>query len=104
MASIQRLLFAWVAAFVVLVGGCKQTVEGETKAWESNVAQIKELAAQYPGFKPALDARLAAAQKIHDAADGLGDEEKIAKLSEANSAIRKDFVTDLAGLDAKMKK
>jgi hypothetical protein len=65
---------------------------------------VKELAAQYPGFKPALDARLAAAQKIHDAAEGLGDDEKIAKLSEANSAIRRDFVADLAGLDAKMKK
>ncbi len=104
MANVGRILIAWAAVLVLLVGGCKQSVEGETQAWERNVAQVKELAAQYPGFKPALDARLAAAQKIHDAAEGLGDEAKIAKLSEANTTIRKDFVGDLAGLDDKMKK
>jgi colicin import membrane protein len=104
MPNVSRIVIACVAALLFFVSGCKQSVEGETRAWESNVAQVKELAAQYPGMKPALDARLAAAQKIHDAAEGLGEEEKIAKLSEANTAIRKDFVSDLASLDAKMKK
>ncbi|HWB73700.1 MAG TPA: zinc finger Ran-binding domain-containing protein [Nannocystaceae bacterium] len=104
MANVSRIVMACVAALLLFVSGCKKSVEGETAAWDSNVAQVKELAAQYPGFKGALDARLAAAQKIRDAADGLGDEQKIAKLSEANTAIRKDFVSDLAGLDEKMKK
>ena len=104
MANVSRIVITCVAALLLFVSGCKKSVEGETKAWETNVAQVKELAAQYPGMKPALDARLAAAQKIHDAAEGLGDEQKIEKLSEANTAIRKDFVSDLAGLDDKMKK
>src|SRR5690242_6901625 len=104
MANVSRIVITCVAALLLFVSGCKKSVEGETKAWETNVAQVKELAAQYPGMKPALDARLAAAQKIHDAAEGLGDEQKIEKLAEANTAIRKDFVSDLAGLDDKMKK
>ncbi|HET6583626.1 MAG TPA: hypothetical protein VFG69_09265, partial [Nannocystaceae bacterium] len=93
-----------MTALLLLAGGCKQTVEGETQAWETNVAKVKELAAQYPGFKPALDARLAAAQKIHDEAASLGDEAKIAKLAAANTELRKDFVGDLDGIDDKIKK
>ncbi len=104
MSNVGRIVAVWVAALLLLVSGCKKSVEGETAAWDSNLAQAKELAAQYPGFKPAIEARIAAAQKLRDEADGLGEEAKIAKLSEANSTLRKDFVSDLAGLDDKLKK
>ena len=67
MAKLHHALLALLTA-IVLVVGCAKTVEGETKAWNDNVAQLNALIAQYPGFKPALEARLAAAKKTYDAA------------------------------------
>jgi colicin import membrane protein len=103
MADVGRIVTVWITALLLLVGGCKRTVEGESEAWDRNVAQVQELAAKHPAFKPALDARLAAAQKIHDEAGSLADEQKITKLAAANSDLRAGFVADLAGIEDKMK-
>jgi colicin import membrane protein len=105
MTNLSRVVIALFAVFALLVGvSCKKSVEGEEKAWKANVAKLQELEAQYPGFKPALQARLASAQSVYDAASSLSDDAKIEKLSAANSALRAGFVTDLDGLDAKIKK
>lgn len=104
MPAFVRSVFTVFAAMLLMVAGCKKSVEGETQRWEAGVKDVKALAAQYPGFKPALDARLAAAQSIHDAAESLGDEEKIQKLSEANARLRDDFVGKLGALADTMKK
>lgn len=104
MPAFVRSLFTVFAAMLLMVAGCKRSVEGETQRWEAGVTEVKALAAQYPGFKPALDARLAAAQAVYDAAGSLGDEGKIAKLTEANAKLRGDFVGKLGGLADTMKK
>jgi len=104
MANVTRTILQFVAALLLMVSACSKTVEGEQQQWDSNVTECKGLMAKYPGFKPALEARLTKAQAIYDAAAGLGDEAKIAKMSEANGAISKDFVAGLRGLEAKLKK
>lgn len=103
MQRLSRALFTWLTAAALVIGACSKTVEGESKKWEANSAKVTELAAQYPGFKPALEARKQAAKKIHDAADGLEGDAKIQKLSEANAAMMAGFVDDLDDLDDKIK-
>lgn len=88
----------------LLVGACKKTVENQTAAWKSNVTKVEALQAQYPGMKPALQARLDEAKPLHEAASSLEGDAKIEKLSAANGALMKGFVRDLDGLDAKIKK
>lgn len=104
MANVTRTILTIVATLVLLLSGCKKTVEGEQQRWDANVGEVRGLMAKYPGFKPALEARLTRAQAIYDAAGSLGDEAKIAKLAEANGVIGQDFVADLRGLEDKLKK
>jgi len=98
------LLFELLIATTLIVGACSKSVEGESRKWDSNSVQLAELSATYPGFRPALEARKAAAAKIHDAAAGLDGDAKIAKLSEANTAMMQGFVGELDALDGQMKK
>ena len=81
--------------FVFGFGGCKKTVENQTAAWKSNVKKVEALQAKYPGFKPALQARLDEAKPIHEAASSLEGDAAIDKLSSANSTLMAGFVRDL---------
>ncbi|MFO0635234.1 MAG: hypothetical protein U0168_20495 [Nannocystaceae bacterium] len=103
MPNVLRTVMTVLASLLLLVSSCKKTVEGESKRWEAGVTEVKGLMAQYPGFKPALEARLTRAQGIYDAATSLGEEQKIAKMAEANGELRKDFVGELTGLADTMK-
>jgi hypothetical protein len=104
-STVFRTLLAWLAVVMLLLGsgGCKKSVEGETQAWKTNTEQVRGLTATYPGFKPALEARLVKATEIHDAATTLDGDAKIEKLSEANSALMSGWVRDLQGLEESMK-
>lgn len=104
MQSLTRALCLLLTAMMLFTFACSKSVEGESQRWTTNAARVTELGALYPGFKPALQARQQAAQQIFDAASGLGDEQKIAKLSEASGALMAGFVGDLDDIDDKMKK
>lgn len=99
-----RIFCELLTATMLMVGACSKSVEGESRKWDTNSAQVAELAAAYPGFRPALEARKAAAAKIHDDAAGLEGDAKIEKLSAANTLLMKDFVSELDALDDTMKK
>ncbi len=88
---------------MLLLGGCKKSVEGELQAWKSNTEQVTALMAQYPGFKPALEQRVTKANELKNAADGLSGDAQIEKLSEANSALMSGYVRDLKAIDESMK-
>ncbi|MFO7566488.1 MAG: hypothetical protein R6X02_27850 [Enhygromyxa sp.] len=103
MAKLHSALLALFTA-ILLMTGCSKSVEGETKSWNANVKTVNELMAQYPGMKPALEARLEAAKTKFDAASDMSGDEQINQMAAANSAIMADFVRDLKGLDAKLKK
>lgn len=103
MAKLHTALLALFSA-IFLFAACSKTPEGETKKWEANKKEVAALIAQYPGMKPALEARTAAATKTWDAASGLSGDEQIDKMSAANSEIMAGFVGDLKGLDAELKK
>ena len=85
-------------------GGCKQTVENQTAAWKGNVKKVESLQAKYPGFKPALQARIDEATPIHEAAGSLEGDAAVEKLSAANSALMKGFVRDLDKIETVSKK
>jgi chromosome segregation ATPase len=102
MTTATRVLLAFCATFLLLLGGCKKTVENQEKAWTSNVSTVQALGAQYPGFEPALRARLGAAQGIYDAAADLSEDARIDKLAEANRALMAGFVSDLRAVDRKV--
>ena len=68
MRSLTRGVFSLVVAAALVLGACSKSVEGESKRWTSNTAKVTELGAQYPGFKPALEARKTSAQAIFDEA------------------------------------
>lgn len=103
MSTVNKTLVAWLAVVMLLLGGCKKSVEGEQQAWKSNVEQVNGLMAQYPGFKPALEQRMAKATELHGAADTLDGDAKIEKLSEASSTLMAGYVRELAGIDEAMK-
>lgn len=89
------LPFLLLTLFIFGLGGCKKTVENQTAAWKSNVKKVEALQAKYPGFKPALQARLDEAKPIHEAATSLEGDAAIDKLSSANSTLMAGFVRDL---------
>lgn len=103
MAKLHSALLALFTA-ILLVTGCSKSVEGESKAWTANVGQVNALMAQYPGMKPALEARLAAAQKSWDATSSMSGDAQIDAMAKANAELKAGFVNDLQGLDAKLKK
>jgi hypothetical protein len=89
------LPFLLLTLFVFGLGGCKKTVENQTAAWKSNLKTVEALQAKYPGFKPALQARIDEAKPMHEAASSLEGDAAIDKLSSANSTLMKGFVRDL---------
>jgi len=106
MPSLLRLFTRGLRVIMLgalLFAACSKSVEGETQRWATNSAKVDELAAVYPGFKPALDARKATAAPLYDAASPLEGDAKIAKLAEANDALMRGFVGELAALDKKIK-
>ena len=64
MSTVNRILVAWLAVLMLLLGGCKKSVEGEQQAWKTNTEQVKGLVATYPGFKAPLEARLTKAGEV----------------------------------------
>lgn len=103
MQSLMRAMLIWLTALMLVVGGCSKSVEGESRKWTANTAKVAELGATYPGFKTAIEARKAAAQKLFDAAEGLDEKQKIEKLSEANRTLMGGFIDDLDDLDDTIK-
>lgn len=104
--SCRRAAVAVAAAiaFAAVAGlACKKSVEGESKAWAANTAAIKELGTLYPGFQPALDERLKAAQAVWDGAQGLAEEQAAEKMAAANTTLTGGFVGKLKGIDKRIK-
>lgn len=102
-SKITIILFAALLTF--LSWGCKKSVEGESKAWESNKRQVAETRAQFPGFGRALDEQLEKATAVYNQAEGISDEAaKIAKMNEANRMLSGGWVGQLRDVDVKRKK
>lgn len=93
-------------AIVLLLGlGCKKSVEGETKSWESNQRKISDLKAQFPGFSKALDEQLQSAKSIWDNAASISaEDQKIAKMAEANRLLSGGWIGQLEDVEGKRRK
>ncbi len=104
MLRLKHILSTVLMVLVLLSAACSKSVEGESNKWAANQTTVTTLAAQYPGFKDALEARKQSAQKIFDEAANLDGEAKIEKLSAANSTLMNGFVGDLNRIDSKLKK
>jgi hypothetical protein len=94
-----------ILATALLLGGCKKTVEGETKSWERKTLRTQELTALYPGFGAPLREQLKQAQAVMDAAKGISDKEAAAKkMAEANDMLGGGFIGILERVDDEKKK
>lgn len=102
-STVNRTLVVWLAMAMLLLGGCKKSVEGEQASWKSNVQKVSALMATYPGFKPALEERMGKATAIYETAEGMDGEAKANKIGEANSALMGGYVRDLQKLEKDMK-
>jgi hypothetical protein len=103
MAKIHSTLLVFFT-MILLLSGCAKTVEGESKKWDANVSEVNGLAAKYPGMKPALDARLAAAKATWDSAAALEEKAKIDAMAAANTALMGGFVTKLKNVEPNLAK
>lgn len=94
----------WIAALALLAAvGCKPSVEGETRAWDQNKLTLQEWAGRFANFKPAIDGRVAEAQKDFEAAKGLSDPDaRAAKMREANDKLYV-LTTAFQEIDRKLK-
>jgi len=89
----------------VLFAACAKTVESESKAWESNKTRAQELKGLYPGFSAAIDQMVQSAQSTWDAAAGISKEEdKIAKMAEANALLGSGWMGELSNADSQIRK
>lgn len=104
MLRLKHILSTLLMVIVLLAAACSKSVEGESKKWAANQTTVTTLAAQYPGFKDAIEARKQRAQKLFDEAANLDGEQKIEKLSSANTTLMQGFVGDLNRIDSKLKK
>ena len=83
-------IFRWISTVVLLATlvGCKATVEGEAKRWQAKVEQLSDHGATHPNFRAPIDAHIAAATALYDAASDRGSEEEVAKaMAEANRML-----------------
>ncbi len=67
--------------------GCGKSVEGETKRWDSNQLSVQEYQAKYPGFKAALQDRLAEGKAGMKAAAALSGDAKAKAMAAANDKV-----------------
>ena len=96
MKNLQLIICLFALSFV----GCKKTVDSETKRWNSSQARLERLMSEYPNFKTALSADLAAARKIHqEALTKPDDDSKISWLNQANSEAYPNYVRKLDNMD-----
>jgi uncharacterized phage infection (PIP) family protein YhgE len=99
------LTLTLAVTMALLLGGCKKTVEGESKAWKRNLRRADKLSALYPGFTAPIKEQKKQAETIMTAAKRLSDEGASAKkMAEANSKLYGGFVYKLAQVDDKIKK
>lgn len=103
MAKFHSALLAFFTMFL-FVTGCSKSVEGESQKWTANVAEVNGLGAKYPGMKPALDARLAAAKTTYDSAASLEEKAKIDAMAAANTALMGGFVGKLKNVEPSLAK
>lgn len=92
-----------MAATLILASACSKSVEGETKRWQSNTKTVSALMAQYPGMKPALEARMSSAKTTFDAASNASGDAQIQQMAAANSALMAGFVGDLGDVADELK-
>lgn len=93
-----------MTALLILTVACKKTVESEKKAWERNLKKIERLSLDYPNFQHVLQVQKKKAVAVMKAAESISSEdEKIKKLSEANSVINAAFVRNLDSIKSKKK-
>ncbi len=80
-----------VVCTVVLLAtlsGCKATVEGESKRWQTKVEQLNSHAAAHPNFQAPIEAHIAAAAVQYEGARDRGNDEEVAKaMAEANRTL-----------------
>lgn len=92
-----------VTAAALLALGCKPSVEGETRAWDQNKLTLQEWSGKFANFKPAIEGRIAEAQRDFDAAKVLSDADaRAAKMREANDKLYA-LTTAFQEIDRKVK-
>ncbi len=93
----------FLCALCMVSVSCKQTVESQKKAWDRNLKSIEALAAEYPSYKTVLDAQKKSAEVIMKDSEKITEEKaKIAKMGQANDALKVQFIRNLSGItDAK---
>ncbi len=71
-----------------LASGCKPSMKNEIQYWDNAKKDLAEAIAEYPAFKDLLNAKMAEAQKLWDAAEkATGEDEKAKQMKAANEKL-----------------
>lgn len=98
----KKITFILVA-FLFLVNACGPSIEGETKAWDSNLKSMETAKAKYPKFAETIDQKLVEAKALWEEAKGIKDEDaKAEKMEAANSLLSGGCVGNLSGMNSKI--
>ena len=94
----------FLVASLLFATACKRSVEDESKAYESAVKEAKGLIGAYPGFKKAIEEKLAMGKSLADSAKDMSDKEAAAKkMGDAHRTVSSGLVTELGEVDKLMK-
>lgn len=99
----KTLVSGIILAFVCLnAAGCKPSVSGETKKWETRTKAIGELKTAYPRFAAHLSAALMAAEKDWKAAAAESNADKKAQaMAKANEALDSKLIRQLNSVSSR---
>ncbi|MCB9235455.1 MAG: zinc ribbon domain-containing protein [Bacteroidia bacterium] len=87
-------------SLLMVLSACKKSVEGETSKFERNKKSLQELSGLYPAWSDLLNDKLSVAEGLWaDAAEISVEEEKIAKMAEANDVLSGGVVGKLRSVD-----
>jgi len=76
---------------MLLVTGCSNSVENQTKTFQAQVTQVTRYQDRYPGFKSFLEQGKQNAEKAFKEAEGLDEKAGIEKIQQASQAFGNVF-------------
>ncbi len=99
----KKLVSVAIVIISFVLYACGPSVEGQSGAWTSNLAELNKLKTEYPHFSSMIDEKIDEATKIFDAAGSLAEEDaKAEKMQEANAILNSGCVGDLKNMKSKI--
>ena len=99
----MKKLTILMSVLIIALFSCGPSIEGESKSWKSNVAELEQLKKDYPTYAEIIKTTMSEAEKVYSEAQGISNEdEKADKMREANNLLSSGCVGNLKNMKSKI--